>query len=57
MFFLSSVLTFIQDRMVPMVIQYGVSKKLLNQGGHLFVSIYSSFTHGQDVTLAQHLME
>ena len=43
--------------MVPFVIQYGVSKKLSNQLDHLFISIYSSFTHGQDVTLAQHLME
>ena len=43
--------------MVPVVIQHKMSKKLSNKLDHLFVSIYSSFTHGQDVTLGPHLME
>ena len=42
---------------MPVVIQHKMSKKLSNHLDHLFVSIYSSFTHGQDVTLALHLME
>ena len=42
---------------MPVLIQDEMSKKLSNHLDHTFVSIYSSFTHGQDVTVALHLME